>query len=146
MANELLNAEGYPDPTAYQAIKKSLQRKNKYRPLVYICSRYAGDVDKNVEAAIKYSRFAIEQDAIPMTVHLLYPQILDDSNPKERKLGLFFGEVLLDVCRDMWIFGDGEYSSGMQKEYEHALKKGYTIRYFTEALEEITDRTSHGRI
>lgn len=146
MNNEFFNAEKYPDPTAYKAIKRVRVKKTHYRPLVYICSRYAGDIDRNVEAAIKYSRFAIDQGCIPMTVHLLYPQILDDSNPKERKLGLFFGEVLLDVCREIWIFADGEYSSGMQKEYEHALKKGYTIRYFTEALEEITDRRSHGRI
>lgn len=137
MNMEMLNGEKYPDPTAYQAIKKTCRKKTHYRPLVYICSRYAGDVDKNVEAAIKYSRFAIENDCIPMTVHLLYPQILDDTNPKERKLGLFFGQVLLDVCREIWIFADGEYSSGMQKEYEHAKKKGYKIRYFTEGMQEI---------
>ncbi len=124
MTNELLNAEKYPDPTAFEAIRNTTRKKKThYRPLVYICSRYAGDVDKNVEAAIKYSRFAIEQDAIPMTVHLLYPQILDDSNPKERKLGLFFGEVLLDICREIWIFADRTSSSGKTKQHAQTLKK-----------------------
>lgn len=138
MNSDYLNAEKYPDPTAYRAIKKVETKEKHYRPLVYICSRYAGDIEKNVAAAIRYSQFAIKEGCIPMAVHLLYPQMLDDSNPKERKLGLFFGLVLLDVCREIWIFADGEYSSGMQKEYEHAMKKGYKIRYFRENLEEVT--------
>lgn len=139
MNQERLNAEKYPDPTAYEAIRRTdrVVKKTKYRPLVYICSRYAGDIERNTQAAILYSRFAIEQGCIPMTVHLLYPRILDDNDPKERKLGLFFGQVLLDVCREIWIFADGEYSSGMQKEYRHAKEKGYKIRYFTENLVEI---------
>ncbi len=138
MNREMLNGEKYPDPTAYKAITRVLRKKKtNYRPLVYICSRYAGDIENNVAAAIRYSRFCIDQNCIPMPVHLLYPRILEDGNIKERRLGMFFGLVLLDVCREIWIFSDGEYSQGMKKEYEHAKKKGYKIRYFTEALEEI---------
>lgn len=42
------NQEGYPDPTAAEAIAKS--SKKKYLPLVYICSKYSGDVVTNTEA------------------------------------------------------------------------------------------------
>ena len=43
------NQEGYPDPTAAEAIVKA--SKKKYLSLVYICSKYSGDVVTNTEAA-----------------------------------------------------------------------------------------------
>lgn len=47
------NQEGYLDPTAAEAIAKA--SKKKYLPLVYICSKYSGDVVTNTEAAKRYS-------------------------------------------------------------------------------------------
>ena len=41
------NAERYPDPTAYQALTSIQQEEGSFRafrPLVYICSPYAGDI------------------------------------------------------------------------------------------------------
>ena len=66
-----------------------------FRPIVYICSPYAGDVDGNVTAAQRYSRFAVDKGYIPIAPHLLFPQFLDDNDPKERQLGLFFGNALM---------------------------------------------------
>lgn len=89
------NSEGYYDPTTYEALKNiekeelkmaGLYKPDEFRPLVYICSPYRGDTEKNTEKARKYSRFAVESKAIPMTPHLLYPQFMDDSNPEERYL------------------------------------------------------------
>ena len=51
------NQEGYPDPTAAEAIVKA--SKKKYLSLVYICSKYSGDVVTNTEATKRYSRFAV---------------------------------------------------------------------------------------
>lgn len=56
----------------------------KYKPMVYVCSPYSGDTQFNTAQAKKYSRFAYEQGAIPMTPHLLYPQFMCDENPAER--------------------------------------------------------------
>ena len=142
------NSEQYSDPTAYEALtaverseRIGIRKRRKFMPLVYICSRYAADekrtVSENEEAAIKYSRFAIEQGCIPLASHLLYPRILDDSNPEQRKLGLFFGQVWLDIAREIWIFSDGSLSKGMQAEYDRAKKRGYRIRYFNESMEEV---------
>lgn len=61
------NAEGYQDPTAYEALKaiKNKEREHfVYRPIVYICSPYAGDIEKNVKAARRYSQFAVDADYI----------------------------------------------------------------------------------
>ena len=72
------NQEGYPDPTAAEAIAKA--SKKKYLSLVYICSKYSGDVVTNTEAAKRYSRFAVGQDAIPLAPHLLLPLYMKEES------------------------------------------------------------------
>ena len=113
MGKDYLNSEGYPDPTAFEAIRN--MEKRPYRPLVYICSPYAGDVETNVSNARRYCRFAVDSGCIPIAPHLLYPQFMDDTDEKERKLGLFFGNVLMDRCAEVWVFGD-RISAGMDAE------------------------------
>ena len=70
----------------------------KYKPMVYVCSPYSGDTQFNTAQAKKYSRFAYEQGAIPMTPHLLYPQFMCDENPAERSDAMHFNYVLLGNC------------------------------------------------
>ncbi len=84
------NSEGYPDPAATEAIA-NVMREEKWRPCVFICSPYAGDVAKNTNNARRYLKFAVDKGAIPFAPHLLYPQVLNESNPAQRELGLFFG-------------------------------------------------------
>ena len=100
------NNEGYPDPTAYDAlssIENEAHALRAFRPIVYICSPFAGDIEKNVAAARTYSRFAVEQGYIPIAPHLLFPQFLNDSDPKERELGLFFGNAIMSKCSEVWV-------------------------------------------
>jgi hypothetical protein len=43
------NNEGYYDPTAYEAlslIEKEEEALRVFRPIVFICSPYAGDIEK----------------------------------------------------------------------------------------------------
>ncbi|MCG4500239.1 DUF4406 domain-containing protein [[Ruminococcus] torques] len=133
------NSEGYPDPTAYGAlssIESETHALRAFRPIVYICSPFAGDIEKNVAAARAYSRFAVEQGYIPITPHLLFPQFLNDSDQKERELGLFFGNAIMSKCSEVWVFGS-HISSGMEAEIKRAKWKNYRLRYFTENLEEV---------
>lgn len=139
MSISRLNAERYPDPTAYAALTRIEQEEKKqrtYRPIVYICSPYAGNVARNVQAARKYSRFAVDSGYLPVTPHLLYPQFLNDDDPKERNLGLFFGNVLLSKCRELWVFGE-TLTCGMEDEIEQARRKHIRIRYFRSNLKEV---------
>lgn len=134
------NAEGYPDPTAFGAfcsIEKEEKALRAFRPLVYICSPYAGDIETNTAAARRYCRFAVEAGYIPIAPHLLFPQFLNDSDPKEREMGLFFGNALLSKCAEMFVFGS-RISEGMEAEIKRATWKGHRIRYFTESCEEVT--------
>lgn len=141
MSINKLNNEGYNDPTAYEAlslIEKEERALRAFRPIVYICSPYAGDIDKNVKAAKDYSRFAVNKGYIPITPHLLFPQFLNDADPKERQLGLFFGNALMSKCSEVWVFGSN-ISSGMEAEIKRARWKNYRLRYFTEDFEEVHD-------
>ena len=124
------NKEGYLDLTPYLALKKH------YYPIVYICSPYAGDIENNIINAKNYSRFAINKGYMPIAPHLLYPQLLNDSNKNERKLGLLFGNILMDRCSEIWVFGN-YISEGMKKEIERAKVKKYTIRYFDNFCNEL---------
>ena len=102
----------------------------KNRRKIYVASKYAGDEEKNVKNAIGYCRRVIEQGHMPLASHLLYPQMLDDTNPEERKMGRMFGMALLGICDEVWVFG--EISSGMAEEIREAKTMKKTLRYFGE--------------
>jgi hypothetical protein len=136
------NFEGYPDPTCCEALSRIEMAERKalraFRPIIYVCSPYAGDIKHNVEAARRYCRFAVEQGYIPIAPHLLFPQFLDDTDPTERELGLFFGNALMSKCTEVWVFGR-HISRGMAAEIRRARWKGHRLRYFTEDLKEVYD-------
>lgn len=127
------NKEGYMDKTPFEAIKamgKKTLPHFDFHPMVYICSPYTGDIEKNVSNARRYSRFAVQQGYLPITPHLLYPQFLDDGLQRERDLGMFFGIVLMSKCTEVWVFGE-RISNGMKIEIDRAKHKGYKVRYFS---------------
>lgn len=139
MSIDKYNAEGYYDPTAYEAmtiIEKEERALRTFRPIVYLCSPYAGDTESNIKAAQKYSRFAVSKGYIPIAPHLLFPQFMNDADPAERKLGLFFGNALMSKCSEVWVFGE-RISAGMEAEIKRAQWKNYRLRYFNESCEEV---------
>jgi len=133
------NSEGYPDPTAYEAltaVAKTEKAANGYKPLVYIASPFAGDTENNVKKARDYCRFAVTQNCIPIAPHLHYPQFMDDSDRDEHEQGLFFALVLLGKCDELWVFGD-RVSSGMSREIAKAEKRGIPVKCFSMKCEEV---------
>lgn len=130
MMDERRNNEGYMDMTPYLAIRNMERKEIPYHPLVYICSPYSGDTERNIRNARFYSRFAALSGYLPITPHLLFTQYLDDDNSSERDLGLHFGIVLLSKCKELWVFGD-DISKGMDGEISYAKRKNMIIRRFT---------------
>ena len=133
------NTEGYADPTAGLAMsnllkeyrqKQRVRYANKNRKKIYVASPYAGNVAKNVAAAVRYCRKVIDDGYMPVAGHLLYPQILDDNDPEERDLGLLFGLALLRTCDEVWVFGT--VSDGVEKEIEEAKRLKKRVRYMEE--------------
>ena len=139
MSINKLNSEGYYDPTAYEAmtlVEKEERALWAFRPIVYICSPFSGDVEGNIASAQRFSRFAVDKGYIPIAPHLLFPQFLNDNDPKERQLGLFFGNALMSKCAEVWVFGS-IISPGMAAEIKRAKWKDYRLRYFNENCEEV---------
>jgi len=132
------NSEGYSDPTAYEALtavrREEIAKERLRRPLVFICSPFAGDVERNTENARRFSRFAVEKNVIPIAPHLLFPQFMDDGDKEERALGLLFGKALLSKCDEIWVFGK-TVSSGMSQEIAKARVWGKPIKFYGEDCE-----------
>lgn len=133
------NSEGYADPTAGSEMSQIMkeyrqQQKKRYadknRRKIYVASRYAGDVDANVKAAIGYCRMVIDKGYMPMASRLLYPQILNDNDPEEREIGLMFGLSLLRDCDEVWVLG--EVSPGVAREIGEARRLNKRLRFMEE--------------
>jgi GMP synthase-like glutamine amidotransferase len=78
----------------------------------------------------------VDAGYIPLAPHLLFPQFLDDTNPKERELGLCFGNTLMSKCSEVWVFGN-RISEGMKAEISLAKQENYCLHYFTEECQEV---------
>ena len=132
------NPEGYYDPTAYQALTniEEEKRKARFRPIVYVCSPYVGDTEKNTANVRRYCRFVVDKGSIPLAPHLFFPQFMDDKNGQERELAMFMNMALMSKCAEVWVFGE-HVSGGMAAEIRNAEEKQRPVRYFTTECEEI---------
>ena len=131
------NSEGYPDPTAFEALSSVEKSENPYLPLVYIASPFAGDTERNVIKAQGYCRFAVSKGCIPLAPHLHYPQFMDDGDKAQRDLGIRFALILLGKCDELWAFS-GRVSEGMSREITKAKRRGMPVRYFNDKCEEVS--------
>ena len=94
---------------------------------VYIASPLSGDVKRNLQFARQACRYAISEEMTPFCPHLLYTQMLDDSDPEERQLGIDLGNRMLRLCDELWLCGDW-ISPGMAGEKEMAERLGIPVR------------------
>ena len=124
------NHEGYPDPTAHDA----LIRVMKESPFVYICSPYRSDPRINVLRARRYCRFSVSKGRIPLAPHLYFPQFLSDLS--ERDVAFRMNFELMKLCGEVWVFGE-ERSEGMEWELTRASVLKKTTRYFNTSCEEV---------
>lgn len=132
------NHEGYYDPTTYSALSniEAEERRARFRPVVYVCSPFSGNLESNVENTRRYCRFAVDSGFVPFAPHLLFPQFMNDAVAEERELALFMGIVMLTKCAELWVFGE-RISKGMSKEIHKAEARNMLIRYFTTNCEEV---------
>ena len=138
MKHSKFNHEGYCDLTVYQALSniEEEQRKARFRPIVYVCSPFAGDIERNIANARRYCRFAVDSGSIPLAPHLLFPQFMDDSNEHDHGLAMFMNMALMSKCAEVWVFGE-HISKGMAAEIRKAKEKQRPVRYFTTDCEEV---------
>lgn len=101
--------------------------------LIFICSPYAsrGSIPENIIRAQRMCKKALAEGNSPIAPHLIYPQILDDSNPTERALGLKASKNVIKHCKAFWI-APGPVTGGMKPELMEAEKQGLYIYQLTE--------------
>ena len=134
------NAESYYNSSTYKALnriekeERAARKAASFKPVVYVCSPYSGDIDRNIANARMYSRFAVAKNTIPFAPHLLLPQYISEEH--ERGLAMFMNKVFLGKCDELWVFGN-KITEGMAEEIELAGKMRKKIRYFSEDLQEV---------
>lgn len=118
-------------------MRNDTKSQKPFRPLVYICSPFSGDIEGNTERTRQFCRFALENGQIPLAPHLMFPQFVNDADPEERDLALFMDVILMGKCQEVWVFGN-VISEGMSVEIETAKRRRQLVRYFNENCEKIT--------
>ena len=116
------------------------EKGSSFKPLVYICAPFSGDVETNVQKAVALAKKAYQDGCIPLTPHLLFP-FLNDRSRRERQDALFMDLVLMGKCQEVWVLAD-TISNGMKKEIEVATYRHQTIRYFNKDYMEVEYETS----
>lgn len=92
--------------------------------LVYICSPYRGEVERNLQYARELTRIALDNDFAPITPHLYLTQAVNDEVSEEREKGMMAGKELLKNCKYILIGGKYGLSEGMLEEIELAQRYG----------------------
>lgn len=130
------NSERYPDPTAYAGLTAAIkaEKAKHYKPVVYICSPYSGNIKLNTANARRYCRYAVDKGYIPLAPHLFFPQFISEET--ERETAMFMNYVLLTKCKELWVFGN-KITAGMTEEIEKAKQRDIKIRYFTDEIKEV---------
>lgn len=138
---KIRNSEGYMDVVAYKAImnvdrEKKAAERPAFRPLVYVCAPFSGDIEGNKKKAAEFAHFAYKQGCIPMTPHLLFP-FMNDTDKQERAAALHMDLVLMGKCREVWVLSENGITPGMQTEIKKAAVWSKTIRYFNSDFVEV---------
>lgn len=94
---------------------------------VFVCSRYAGDIEHNVGIALIICRMAVEAGFAPFAPHLLYTRFLDDVDSVQRERGIMMGLRFMEVCDLVWVYVGEGVSEGMRREIRHARRLGKPI-------------------
>ena len=89
------------------------------KKLIYVCSPYRGDYEQNLENAKKYSRIILDSGMVPVTPHMFFSELINDTDYKDREIGIAAGIELLKQCHQLWVFADNP-SEGMQAEIDLA--------------------------
>lgn len=92
--------------------------------LVYVCSPYRGEAERNATYAKELTRAVLKYGYTPVTPHLYLTQVLDDNDPKERGLGLTAGMELLKNCNYILVGSKYGISEGMLQEVMLARAAG----------------------
>ncbi len=128
-----LRTLAHVSPT-FRALAPRLCRAIRRLPawsIVIVESPYAGDTSTNEEYARDCMGDCLHRGEAPYASHLLYtqPGALDDTDPRERALGIDAGFAFRHRADLTVVYTDLGMSGGMRDGIEHASKIGCEIVY-----------------
>lgn len=106
--------------------------------LVFICSPYRGDVEKNIERVKRYCKRASVDRKVPIAPHLYFTQFLNDESWGDRYDGMYMGQTLMEYCKQIWIFAD-ELTEEMVEEIKRAKELKLEFHFYNADMERIND-------
>lgn len=111
------------------------EKKEAFKPMVYICAPFGGEVEQNTKRAIRLAEVAYHEGNMPVIPHVQYP-FMDDCNPVDRRNALSFDLILMGKCQEVWVLAS-TITKGMKKELRVAKKHRQTIRWFDKDYKEV---------
>lgn len=97
------------------------------------------EYDENIAYARAAMRDCFNRGEAPFASHLLYPQVLDDADPIDRKNGMRAGLYISDAMDAHVVYIDLGISHGMKSAIGRGEKMGKDIEY--RSLPEWTRKT-----
>lgn len=115
-----------------------MQAHEIIKKLVVIESPYSGNIERNRDYARAAMVDSLQRGECPIASHLLYPQVLFESVPAQRELGIQAGYAWMALCDLVAVYNDYGTSYGMHAAMEQALvlKKSIEYRYIGELKDE----------
>jgi hypothetical protein len=97
------------------------------KPLVIIESPFAGEVERNKTYARRCVLDSLKLGEIPFASHLIYTQVLDDTIPEERKIGMDAGWEVIRYSEYSVVYLDYGISRGMAEGIKIAQDIGHKV-------------------
>lgn len=92
---------------------------------VQIISPLRGNTPVERRRNVAYAQAALldclDRNEAPFAPHLIYPSVLDDSDPERRRMGISAGLAWLAVADVVVVYHDLGYSEGMNAELRAAM-------------------------
>jgi hypothetical protein len=87
--------------------------------------------EENIKRLKLYLKFAFDKGVSPFASHGLYPGVLDDADPVQRKQGIEAGKEFIKICERIWVFVvDGLITDGMEDEIRFGIANNIPIKWF----------------
>lgn len=96
---------------------------------VVIESPFAGDLVRNIKYARLCLKDSLKRGEAPFLSHLLYPLVLDDNDPEQRKKGIQAGLEWGRKADLRAVYVDYGISEGMEMGIKDAQKHKQPIEY-----------------
>lgn len=94
---------------------------------VILESPYAGDASRHLAYARAALADSLRRGEAPLASHLLYTQVLDDTDPAERAQGIAAGLAWGTAAEATVVYTDLGLSAGMIEGIERARREGRPV-------------------